>query len=453
MSEEYGKQQTGKNGVSIRRIYMLLIAVVCILTVITIASTYSTHRSYTRMQEATRRFIEARENADNMQNASDYLTDQVRSFVITGNRKNAENFFTEVNVTRRREMALENLGRYFGENEAYQALRNALDSSNELVSTERYAIRVALEAYGYNVADFPQELQETKLQDADASLDAVGKLALATRLVFGESYQAQKTVIYEETARCLDILISQSEEGQEESAQRMDVMLKVRTALLVVILAAFFVLVFCSYFLLIKPLNNANTHIRRQEELPLTGAEEVRFLAETYNYIFRETRRDKEQLSYEATHDSLTGLYNRGVFERQRRELDTADIAMVLADVDKFKQVNDTYGHDVGDRILKKVSFLLKKSFRSEDYVCRIGGDEFAVIMVHSDSSLRELVRDKMEKVNAQLAKPEDGLPGISLSIGVAFGDRENPTEDIFKDADTIQYTVKKSGGRNVAFY
>ena len=453
MSEEYGKQQTGKNGVSIRRIYMLLIAVVCILTVITIASTYSTHRSYTRMQEATKRFIEARENANNMQNASDYLTDQVRSFVITGNRENAENFFTEVNVTRRREMALENLGRYFGENEAYRALSNALDSSNELVNTENYAIRVALEAYGYNVADFPQELQETKLQDADASLDAVGKLALATRLVFGESYQAQKTVIYEETARCLDILISQSEAGQEESAQRMDVMLKVRTALLVVILAAFFVLVFCSYFLLIKPLNNADTHIRRQEELPLTGAEEVRFLAETYNYIFRETRRDKEQLSYEATHDSLTGLYNRGVFERQRRELDTADIAMVLADVDRFKQVNDTYGHDVGDRILKKVSFLLKKSFRSEDYVCRIGGDEFAVIMVHSDSSLRELVRDKMEKVNAQLAEPEDGLPGISLSIGVAFGDRENPTEDIFKDADTIQYTVKKSGGRNVAFY
>jgi len=453
MSEEYGKQQTGKNGVSIRRIYMLLIAVVCILTVITIASTYSTHRSYTRMQEATKRFIEARENANNMQNASDYLTDQVRSFVITGNLENAENFFTEVNVTRRREMALENLGRYFGENEAYRALSNALDSSNELVNTENYAIRVALEAYGYNVADFPQELQETKLQDADASLDAVGKLALATRLVFGESYQAQKTVIYEETARCLDILINQSEAGQEESAQRMDVMLKVRTALLVVILAAFFVLVFCSYFLLIKPLNNADTHIRRQEELPLTGAEEVRFLAETYNYIFRETRRDKEQLSYEATHDSLTGLYNRGVFERQRRELDTADIAMVLADVDKFKQVNDTYGHDVGDRILKKVSFLLKKSFRSEDYVCRIGGDEFAVIMVHSDSSLRELVRDKMEKVNAQLAEPEDGLPGISLSIGVAFGDRENPTEDIFKDADTIQYTVKKSGGRNVAFY
>jgi len=130
MSEEYGKQQTGKNGVSIRRIYMLLIAVVCILTVITIASTYSTHRSYTRMQEATKRFIEARENANNMQNASDYLTDQVRSFVITGNLENAENFFTEVNVTRRREMALENLGRYFGENEAYRALSNALDSSN-----------------------------------------------------------------------------------------------------------------------------------------------------------------------------------------------------------------------------------------------------------------------------------------------------------------------------------
>ena len=453
MSGEQEKTQTHKKGVAIRSIYMLLAVIVCILTVITIAATHSTNQSYIRMQEATERFIGAREAASSMQTASDYLTEQARTFVITGNRKNVDAFFTEIKETRRRDQALESLGSYYGETEAYQALRNALDGSNELVNTENYAMRVALDAYGYNVKDFPEELRTVELTAADAALDARGKLSLATRLVFGEEYQAQKTAIYEEIGRCLDILISRSEAGQEESAQRMDVMLKVRTTLLVVILAAFFVLVLCSYFLVVKPLNRANALIRRQEYLPVSGSEEVRFLAETYNQMFHQTRKDQEQLSYEASHDSLTGLYNRGVFEKQRGELEHDNIAMVLADVDRFKTINDTYGHDTGDRILKKVAGLLKKSFRSEDYVCRIGGDEFAVIMLHSDSSLRGLVRDKMEKVNAALAEPEDGLPVVSLSIGVAFGDRENPTEDIFKDADTAQYSVKNSGGNAVAFY
>lgn len=129
-----------------------------------------------------------------------------------------------------------------------------------------------------------------------------------------------------------------------------------------------------------------------------------------------------------------------------RHDLDMAHNALLLVDVDKFKAVNDTYGHDVGDLILKRVAELLAYSFRSTDLVFRLGGDEFVVIMTNVDSSVREQVRAKIEQANVMLQKPTDDLPPTSLSVGVAFGDRENPEGDIFKDADTALYRVKEAG-------
>lgn len=139
-------------------------------------------------------------------------------------------------------------------------------------------------------------------------------------------------------------------------------------------------------------------------------------------------------------HDALTGLYNRSAYDFMRHDLDMSRNALLLVDVDKFKGVNDTYGHDVGDLVLKRVAEVLKYSFRSTDLVFRLGGDEFVVIMFNVDSSMRDQVRTKIEQANVMLQKPKDDLPPTSLNVGVAFADRENPEGDIFKDADTALY-------------
>ena len=127
--------------------------------------------------------------------------------------------------------------------------------------------------------------------------------------------------------------------------------------------------------------------------------------------------------------------------------------AMIICDVDSFKTVNDTYGHAVGDEILKKVASLLQKAFRSIDYVCRIGGDEFAVIMVDMTTDLTHTIKEKIDMVNDLLSNPADGLPPVSLSVGVAFSDRQDPGESIFKDADHALYHVKQHGKHGCGFY
>ena len=178
-------------------------------------------------------------------------------------------------------------------------------------------------------------------------------------------------------------------------------------------------------------------------------------LAETYNRVYMENQETQKLIRHQAEHDALTGLLNRGSYEKLLRvhEADDRPFALILIDVDTFKSVNDTYGHAVGDAILKRVSDILTKAFRSIDYVCRIGGDEFAVIMVEMTSNLQYTILDKISAVNEELSREADGMPAVSLSVGVAFSDRENPGDDIFKDADKALYHVKENGRHGCHIY
>ena len=169
-------------------------------------------------------------------------------------------------------------------------------------------------------------------------------------------------------------------------------------------------------------------------------------MTRTYNKILLENQDARERLSHEASHDALTGLFNRGAYDLLMSSTDKEHMALLLIDVDNFKGVNDTYGHAVGDRVLKRVADILKHSFRSVDILCRIGGDEFAVVMTRANSSMADLVLNKIQRANDLLQHPKDDLPPVSLSVGVAFSDRKNPKGDIFKDADTALYQVKESG-------
>ena len=163
--------------------------------------------------------------------------------------------------------------------------------------------------------------------------------------------------------------------------------------------------------------------------------------------MYEANREQKEQLAYEVKHDRLTGIYNRSGYDFFLRNVDWETSALVLFDVDRFKQVNDTFGHDVGDRVLVKVAEAIRNSFRSQDYVCRIGGDEFAVIMVHANPSSSELIRQKVARINETLSLGGEGLPPIRLSCGAVYGAGCADTEKLFKRADNALYRVKGSGG------
>ena len=235
--------------------------------------------------------------------------------------------------------------------------------------------------------------------------------------------------------------------------ENLDQLLKLQLIMMLVFLAVVFLLVYLNAQLVIRPLLHFADRIREQEKLPVGGAEEVRLLARTYNAMYEETQRRHSKLSYEASHDAITGLSNRRAFEEALEEWGDSQMALIIVDVDHFKTFNDTCGHAAGDQVLKSVAEALRENFRSDDMVCRIGGDEFAVIMQDADSSLKGLVEKKFASISQHLRTLDNGLPAITLSVGVAFGDRKEPEGDIYKDADTALYRVKERGRNGIEFF
>ena len=152
----------------------------------------------------------------------------------------------------------------------------------------------------------------------------------------------------------------------------------------------------------------------------------------------------KNEFTYDALHDPLTGLYNHTAFEILFHDSDKDHIAVLLADINGFEQFRVAEGRKRAEEVTKKVAAVLRSSFRSVDDICRLRDDEFVVIMTRVTSAMRSQVIDKVEMVNEILQHPEDDLPPLSLSVGIAFSDRENPEGDIFQDADTALARMKE---------
>ena len=159
-----------------------------------------------------------------------------------------------------------------------------------------------------------------------------------------------------------------------------------------------------------------------------------------------ERKQMEEQLKYLSLHDNLTGLYNRTYFEQEMSRLQKGRFSLfgiIVCDIDGLKFINDTRGHKAGDDLIISAAEAIKSSFRAEDMVARIGGDEFAVLLLNCDSKTigKACRRIRQNVSNHNKENPENYL---SISIGFAISNEEKVSvTDIFKEADNKMYKEK----------
>ncbi len=188
---------------------------------------------------------------------------------------------------------------------------------------------------------------------------------------------------------------------------------------------------------------------------------EARFLAAGLAQEIARRETAERELSHLARHDALTGLPNRATFfERLRLEIGRAKrgetrFAVHYVDLDHFKAVNDTFGHNVGDQLLRTIAAQLKQNVRQVDLVARLGGDEFAI--VQAGISVPAQAETLAAKLIARLQGPFsiDGNDiGIAASIGIALYEPDIEAADVIVErADLAMYAAKSAGRRRYRFY
>lgn len=427
---------------------------VILVILFVLLSIYGT-RNFQMLEDSTDQYLTCERAALKLQRGSDILTEQVRLYVMTGQKKYLDGYFEEANVTKHRETAITDLKESFDNAPILLNLEAALKDSRELMEQEYYAMRLAAAGFGVSQKSLPEEVKAVTLTEEDQALSSEEKLTKAQSLVSDDAYQTSKEKISGKAESCMKELAETTKNQQSKASsefKNLCILLEIGVLLLVVFLISCSVAVRA---LIVNPLGSYNRSIEQDKTVPVIGAAELQTLAVTYNRIFEENLETQKLIRHEAEHDALTDLLNRSSFDKALALYSQGSInfALILVDVDRFKSVNDTYGHAVGDEILRRVAKRLKESFRSTDYVFRIGGDEFAVLMMDVSEAFRHTVEEKLASLKKGLVCPEEGLPEITLSIGVAFSDRKDPGESIFKDGDQALYYVKKHGKDGTCFY
>jgi diguanylate cyclase (GGDEF)-like protein len=176
---------------------------------------------------------------------------------------------------------------------------------------------------------------------------------------------------------------------------------------------------------------------------------------------FSKQKEETDKLAYRANFDPLTGLPNRTLLidrliqETRRSERNEDSFALFFIDLDNFKSINDTYGHDMGDQLLKRIAQRFEKNRRKSDTFARIGGDEFILMALNvaNDSDLRTLTKKYMSLFNQPLTINHNKIK-IKASIGVAvFPENGSDSKTLIKMADKAMYQAKKNGKNSCCFY
>ncbi|MBB5225545.1 GGDEF domain-containing protein [Treponema ruminis] len=452
-SHQESVQKHSITGINIQLLNVFFIVITAIVFCFILIISNAVNNRFLAVKNALDKFIICEQSSELIKESSSYLTDQARLFVVTHKTDYVKSYLEEINVNRRQHKALENLEKVCSEKDlALQRLKIALEQGQSLINMELYAIRLAYSTL--DIDEIPAQISEIPIRAIDLNVSKEKLQETALNNLFGEGYLIYKTRINENCRLTIAAIEEQIKNDLNLNSNELGTNIS-RLRFLFLTLLLLNVILFISFaYLIILPLERFKTAIENDERLNVIGSLECKHLAESYNEIYDIKAQNEKSLLKKAEYDSLTGILNRRAFDQICRSSSEKkqQLALLLIDMDNFKYINDNYGHAGGDTALQELARILSETFRTDDYVARIGGDEFVVILPNCSRSASNIIKQKILNVNEKLLNIKDNIKPVSVSVGVAFSD-EGFTDDLFKKADKALYIVKEKGKRGCEIY
>ena len=436
-------------GIKVNILSGIFIAIGVITMVASIFVIKKIYDKYDEMMDSYQLDEIQKEAADSFQEASDYLTDQSRQFVVTGNIENAENYFEEINVAKRRDAAIAMVENSNVLELEVNLLNNAMELSESLAKQETHAMKLATCALNLDESKLPEEIVSYELTEEELGLDSVSQQDLAVHLLYNSEYKDYKDRINWDIDNAITLIKDESGARYRENESDLILVLNIATLLLFIMFILLMLIFIFNVLLVVKPAEKFVELLDKKEKLPEIGGYEFRKFARKYNDIYRSNKKNRELLREQGEVDELTGTLKVGTLELVRHNLsqNNEPLGIMLIDIDNFRSIKEANGYEMADKIVAKVANLFTTSFKSSDYIIRTSQDEFEIFLLRMEQKDSDMLIGRIAEINEKLKDTSDGVAEASVSVGVSFSEAGFTVEAERKADMALNYVKENSRG------
>lgn len=424
-------QKVKIRGINLGLLSISLTVVISLVFIAVFVSTVKLKNGLRKTETLVEELLICEESTREIKETSSYLAEQTRLFIIRKDKDYADNVLREINETKTIENAFKKLSNVIKKDStAFEHLNIAQEQTQDLIDTELYTINLCYSSF--------TESAEKEARD----------------IVFNTEFLNLKNKICSNCNFIVTKIENQLQDYVNKSSSSLLKEFNITMFSIFVLLISSVLFVAALFGLVIIPIKQYLVSIKKDEKLKLKGSAEFKYLAATYNEIYEIKARNEKRLLMNAEYDALTGILNRRAFNEicTSSEKQQQNIALLLIDIDDFKKVNDTFGHISGDKALRIVAGLLNETFRKDDYVARIGGDEFAAILIDFKPEGISIILKKLNEINEKLSNLKEEFNPMSISCGISVSCK-GYSQELYNQADKALYFVKNHGKKNSCVY
>lgn len=424
-------QKVKIRGINLGLLSISLTVVISLVFIAVFVSTVKLKNGLRKTETLVEELLICEESTREIKETSSYLAEQTRLFIIRKDKDYADNVLREINETKTIENAFKKLSNVIKKDStAFEHLNIAQEQTQDLIDTELYTINLCYSSF--------TESSEKEARD----------------IVFNTEFLNLKNKICSNCNFIVTKIENQLQDYVNKSSSSLLKEFNITMFSIFVLLISSVLFVAALFGLVIIPIKQYLVSIKKDEKLKLKGSAEFKYLAATYNEIYEIKARNEKRLLMNAEYDALTGILNRRAFNEIciSSEKQQQNIALLLIDIDDFKKVNDTFGHISGDKALRIVAGLLNETFRKDDYVARIGGDEFAAILIDFKPEGISIILKKLNEINEKLSNLKEEFNPMSISCGISVSCK-GYSQELYNQADKALYFVKNHGKKNSCVY